>query len=104
MQDFSWHDYLVIVSFGAAIAGVVLVQTEPKTEDNLVLTDRAIFLMIFAYWLVYCLAAIGQKFVNPEWSLVIFSIRATAMFSYLLTTTCLISLPLHRYSASRQAE
>jgi hypothetical protein len=105
MQQLSWHDYLTVFSFFAAIAGLILAKTAPKSEEDAVeATDRCLFLMIFTYWSVYCVAAVGQDLLHSEWELALFSMRATALLSYFLTFTCIISLPLHRLAAGRQIE
>jgi Fe2+ transport system protein B len=105
MQYFSWHDYLVVFSSIAAIAGLALAITG-KSEDPLTATDRTLFLMIFTYWLVYCVATISQKLIHLEWEWewMLFSIRLTGLIAYLLTFTCIVSLPLHRYAVHRQTE
>jgi uncharacterized membrane protein len=104
MCNFSWHDDLVIFSFFAAIAGLLLLLTDKTNPDvELEAVDHALLMMIFAYWLVYCVAAIAIKFVQPEWEMLAVSIKLTGVLSYLLTFTCLLSLPLHRFAA-RQVE
>lgn len=104
MQHLSWHDYLVVFSLIAAIAGLALAFTDKPGDDQAATTDRALFLMIFTYWLVYCVATVAQPLIPANWELLIFSIRLTGWLAYLLTFTCIVSLPLHRYATYRQIE
>ena len=104
MPQLSWHDYLMILSFLAAIAGLaLLIFDNQKHEDDLEVTDRVLLMMSFTYWLVYCLSAGIQKCILPEWELALMSVKITGVISYLLTSTCVLSLPLHRV-ATRQPE
>lgn len=66
-------------------------------------TDYMLLLMAFAYWLVYCFAVGLQRFILPQWEIVLLSMKLLGVLSYLLTATCVLSLPLHRVS-SRQIE
>lgn len=112
MPHISWHDALLVFSFFAAIAGLLLALSDKTTESNTPEeTDRALTLMIFAYWLVHCVAIGVQKLIipegdallTPEWETALTSVRLTAVLSYLLTFACVLSLPLHRVSV-RQPE
>lgn len=100
----SWHDDLMILSFFASIAGLVLLfQDEQSSMDELELVDRMLFKMSFTYWLVFCVAFGVQKLILPEWETVLLTVKLTGVLSYLLTFTCILSLPLHRVSV-RQPE
>ena len=99
MATFSWHDYLMMLSFGSAIAGLALLLLEkPMNETDAEVADRVLLMMSFAYWLVYCVSVTALKFVQPEWETVVLSVKLTGVLSYLLTATCILSLPLHRVS------
>jgi hypothetical protein len=99
MATFSWHDYLMMLSFVAAIAGLAILSLEKAAQEtDAEIADRVLFMMSFAYWLVYCVSATALKFVRPEWETVILSVKLTGVLSYLLTATCVLSLPLHRVS------
>lgn len=104
MFHLSWHYGLLILSFFAAIAGLLLLVTDKQPDSNDPEgTNRVLLMMIFAYWLVHCMAVGLQKLVLPEWEMVLTSIKLTSALSYLLTFACVLSLPLHRVSM-RQTE
>ena len=114
-----WHDYLVLISFAACIAGLFLLSNDSQTQgsaggsslaslsqaqaDELAETEQALLSMSFSYWMVYCVAAGIQKICLPEWEIVLLSLRLTAAFSYFLTFACVLCLPLSRF-AVRQIE
>lgn len=104
MANFSWHDYLVIVSAVASISGIVLIVTDKQAaKDDVEAADRMLILMAFAYWLVYC-AAFGLKnLIAPEWEIALLSVKLAGVIAYLLTASCVLSLPLNRVS-TRQLE
>lgn len=103
-MNFSWHDYLLMASFVAAIGGIVLLKTDKSPAKNDVEeADQMLILMSFAYWLVYCVAFAAQKVISPDWETMVLSIKLTGVIAYLLTASCIISLPLNRVSV-RQPE
>lgn len=104
MPHCSWHDYLLILSFFASIAGLALLLTDKESQPTEVAAvDRMLFLMAFTYWLVFCVAFGAQKVIHPEWETLLLSVKFTGVIAYLLTATCVLSLPLHRVSV-RQPE
>ena len=111
MPSLHWHEYLLILSFFAAIAGLLLlVDTTEADETEAEVTDRVLLLMTFTYWMVHCLAVAAQKMISPDldalapgMEMLTMSIKLTGVISYLLTFTCVLSLPLHRVSI-RQTE
>lgn len=91
-------------SFFAAIVGIALLfQGSQAYESDWEITDRVLMLMTFTYWLVYCVAVGLQRFILPQWELLLWSVKLTGILAYLLTTACVLSLPLHRVSM-RQSE
>jgi hypothetical protein len=103
MPTFSWHDYLLFASFLASIAGLVLLQTGSQKENEIEFADRMLFTMSFAHWLIFCVAFVAQKVICEEWESVLMSVKIIGVIAYLLTATCILSLPLHRV-ATRQPE
>ena len=102
MATFSWHDYLMMLSFVSAIAGLALLLLEKAgSETDAEVADRVLLMMTFAYWLVYCASAVALRLVQPEWETVLLSVKLTGVLSYLLTATCVLSLPLHRVSVQQ---
>jgi len=102
MPNLFWHDYLLIVSFFASIAGLYLLhEPKPSQSNNTEATERILFRMCFAYWMVYCLATSIQKLALPDWEILFINLKITAIFSYFITFSCVLCLPLHRIS-SRQ--
>jgi hypothetical protein len=106
MVNLIWHDYLVLISFIACIAGLLLLSDSKQAQKNeFESTEQTLFMMIFAYWIVYCVAVGIQKFGLPEdWQMVLQSLRITAILSYFLTFACVLSLPCHIIFAVRQVE
>jgi len=106
MAHSNWHDYLNLASFFASVLGlfVLLNQKQTQTEDSEI-ADEVLFSMAFAYWIVQCIAIGAQKWVCPDWTTCLLSLKWTAVISYLLTFSCALSLPLHRIASNqRQAE
>ncbi len=104
MPSLHWQDYLLILSFFAAIAGILLLFDGNQANDTEAeVTDRILLLMSFTYWLVHCLAIAAEKMITPELEMLTMSVKLTGVISYLLTFTCVLSLPLHRVSI-RQTE
>lgn len=103
-MNFSWHDYLLMASFVAAIGGIVLLKTDNSpAKTDVEEADRMLILMSFTYWLVYCMAFGVQKIISPDWETMVLSIKLTGVIAYLLTASCILSLPLNRFSV-RQPE
>ena len=101
MVELNWHDNLVIVSFVASIAGLLLLGDNRKslTDDQF---ERKILLkMSFTYWIVYCISVFGLKLHLPEDSWLLLSLKLTTVLSYLLTASSILSLPLQRMAVRR---
>ncbi len=113
MVELNWHDYLVMVSFVASIAGLVLLgdnRNSQPTDDSLrdsfaarTLSEEILIKMSFTYWIVYCISVFGLKLHLPEDSWLLLSLKLTTVLSYLLTASSILSLPLQRM-AVRQVE
>lgn len=98
-----WHDLVVILSFAACIAGLFLLADTKYQVNELEETEQILFRMSFAYWMVYCVAFGIQKLALPDWEIMLLSLKLTAALSYFLTFSCIVCLPLHRFSV-RQVE
>lgn len=104
MLELNWHDYLVMVSFAASVAGLVLVRDrKSKPADDRTLSEEMLIEMSFTYWIVYCISVAGLKFHLPEDSWLLLSLKLSTVLSYLLTASSILSLPLQRM-AVRQVE
>jgi len=104
MVNLSWHDCLLILSFFASIAGIALLSIDKQpAKDEIEAADRMLMLMTFVYWLVYCVAFGVQKLISPDWETVLLSVKLTGVIAFLLTASCVLSLPLNRVSV-RQTE
>jgi hypothetical protein len=106
MPTLLWHDWLVLLSFFACLAGLGLLvgmgQDQDEDPDQ---AESILMLMIFSYWAIHCVALGIQKFTLPDWEVLLLSLKFTAIISYLLTFACAISLPLNRLAiALRQVE
>lgn len=104
MPNVSWHDYLVFISFLACIAGLFLLFNPDKTQVEKMSCDEQMLLeMSFTYWIIYCITVGMQKLELSHWEILLLSLKLTAVISYLLTFSCVLTLPLHRL-ASRYIE
>jgi hypothetical protein len=104
MSELSLHELLVIFSSIGCIVGIFLLVTDrDRAKDDVEAADHMLMLMTFAYWLVYCGAVGAQKIILPEWETAMLSAKLTSVIAFLLTVSCILSLPLNRVS-DRQAE
>ena len=105
MVELNWRDYLVMVSFVASIAGLVLLGDNRNSQptDDRTLSEEILIKMSFTYWTVYCISVFGLKLHLPEDSWLFLSLKLTTVLSYLLTASSILSLPLQRM-AVRQVE
>jgi len=99
------HEYLQLLSYFASVAGLYILFNSKDESDDSDNTSHVLFSMSFSYWLVHCLSLAAQSWISPEWEIATLSLKFTAVFSYLLTFSCAVSLPLHRISMrSKQTE
>jgi peptidoglycan biosynthesis protein MviN/MurJ (putative lipid II flippase) len=98
------HEFVVAVSFVACIAGLLLLYGSKQQKNEWEETERILLRMSFTYWLVYCVAFGIEKVILPEWSAVVMSLRMTTALSYLLTFSCILSLPLHKFAVHEVEE
>ncbi|NMG11212.1 hypothetical protein [Brasilonema sp. UFV-L1] len=98
------HDFFVLLSFIACIAGLLLLWEGEQKKDETEETEEILFRMSFSYWLVYCVAFAIQKIVLPDWETVMMSLKITAALSYFLTFSCIVSLPLHKFAVRHVEE
>lgn len=103
MVELNWHDYLVMVSFVASIAGLVLLGDRRNSQptDDRTLSEEILIKMSFTYWTVYCISVFGLKLHLPEDSWLFLSLKLTTVLSYLLTASSILSLPLQRMAVRR---
>ena len=100
-----WHESLKLLSFFASVLGLYIVVNRKSEQDDAGAADQTLFAMSFAYWIVHLVAVSAQKWIAPDWDVFMLSLKWTAVISYLLTFSCALSLPMHRFSASqRQTE
>lgn len=105
MPNLIWHDYWVVVSLIACITGLsLLFNTKQAQADDLEETERSLLMMSFSYWMVYCVAFGIQKIDLPEWETLLLSLKLTTAFSFFLTFSCILSLPLHRFALWQNAK
>lgn len=104
MINLNWHNFLIFLSFTACIAGISLLSDTKQTQSTeLEDSEQMLLRMTFSYWMVYCIAISLQKISLPDWDILLLNLRVIAALSYLLTFSCVLSLPLHRISV-RQVE
>ncbi|MBF2009327.1 hypothetical protein ACF3DV_24945 [Chlorogloeopsis fritschii PCC 9212] len=104
LMSFLCHDVVVAVSFVACILGLALLWDNKQQNDEAEVTERILFRMSFAYWLVYCIAFGIEKIVLPHWEAIHMTLRITTALSYFLTFSCIISLPLHKFAVRHVQE
>ncbi|MEG4065700.1 hypothetical protein [Microcoleus sp. SVA1_A1] len=104
MLELNWHDYLVMVSCVASIAGLILLgDRKSQPRDDRTLSEEILIKMSFVYSIVYSMSALGLKLHLPEDSWLLASLKLSTVLSYLLTVSSILSLPLQRM-AVRQVE
>ncbi|MEG5018587.1 MULTISPECIES: hypothetical protein [unclassified Microcoleus] len=102
MVELNWHDYLVMVSCVASIAGLILLSDrKSQPRDDRTLSEEILIKMSFTYWIVYCISFFGLKLHLPEDSWLLLSLKLTTVLSYLLTASSILSLPLQRMAVRR---
>jgi len=111
MVELNWHDYVVILSFVASIAGLLLlgdirnsVLTDDSVRDSFAdrtLSEEILIKMSFTYSIVYCTSVFALKLHLPEDSWLLHSLKLTTVLSYLLTASSILSLPLQRMTVRR---
>ena len=105
MFKLPWYDYLVVVSFIACIVGLFLLFNTKQTQaDELEETERSLLIMSFGYWMVYCIAFNIQKIDLSNLETLLLDLRLTAAFSYFLTFSCVLSLPLYRFALRQEGK
>ena len=106
MVELNWRDYLVMVSFVASIAGLLLLgdKRESKLAGDRTLSEEILIKMSFIYWIVYCISVFGLKLHLPEDSWLLLSLKLTTVLSYLLTASSILSLPLQRMAIRQVKE
>lgn len=103
MVELNWHDYIVIISFVAAIAGLLLLRDNRNSEaaDDRTLSEEILIKMSFTYWIVYCISVFALKLHLPQDNWLLHSLKLTTVLSYLLTASSILSLPLQRMAVRR---
>ncbi|MBE9185046.1 hypothetical protein IQ270_10050 [Microcoleus sp. LEGE 07076] len=103
MVELNWRDSVVMVSFMASIAGLLLLgdKRESKLAGERTLSEETLIEMSFTYWIVYCISFFGLKLHLPEDSWWLLSLKLTTVLSYLLTASSILSLPLQRMAVRR---
>ncbi|MEG4037963.1 hypothetical protein QT998_01115 [Microcoleus sp. S1D4] len=103
MVELNWRDCVVMISFMASIAGLLLLgnKRESKLAGDRALSEEMLIEMSFTYWIVYCISVFGLKLHLPEDSWLLLSLKLTTVLSYLLTASSILSLPLQRMAVRR---
>jgi hypothetical protein len=104
MTFFVCQEYINLISFFASVLGLFLLlndKSQPFSADDQD-PDNMLLAMSFGYWIIHCVTLSAQKWVSPEWEIVLLSLKFAAVLSYLLTFSCVLSLPLNRIASRRQ--
>lgn len=100
-----WYQYTLLASFFASVLGLYLLYNhETIRKQDLDESQWMLFAMSFAYWIVHCVAMGAQRWVSPDWPVVLLSLKFTAVIAALLTFSCALSLPLNQIAARQQPE
>ncbi|MEO3705148.1 hypothetical protein [Trichormus azollae] len=98
------HEFIVTVSFMACIVGLVLLWDSKIEKDEARASEEVLLRMSFTYWLVYCVAFGIEKMILPNWEGLTTTLNITRALSYFLTFSCILSLPLHKFSVHEVEE
>ncbi|MEA5551935.1 hypothetical protein VB713_13365 [Anabaena cylindrica UHCC 0172] len=104
MHSVFCHEFVVAISCVACILGLLMLWDNNKQKDEAQETEEVLLRMSFTYWLVYCVAFGIEKIVLPNWEGLTMTLRITIALSYLLTFSCILSLPLHKFAVHRVEE
>jgi peptidoglycan biosynthesis protein MviN/MurJ (putative lipid II flippase) len=96
--NFFSHNFAVVASSVACILGLLLMWDSNKPKNDAEETEQILVKMSFSYWLVYCISFGIQKAILPDWHNLLVTLKITAALSYFLTFSCILSLPLHKFS------
>ncbi|MEO1373138.1 MAG: hypothetical protein AAFW70_02195 [Cyanobacteria bacterium J06635_10] len=99
--NFICHEFFVMLSFVACIAGLVILWDKNQIKNEIQQTEKILFRMSFSYWLVYCIAFGIEKIFLPSGEVLLMSLRMTTALSYFLTFSCIMCLPLHKFAMRR---
>jgi hypothetical protein len=98
LNNLCCHNSAVMLSAIACIAGLGLLWGYDSQNDEAKETERILLMMSFSYWLLYCVAFGMQKITLPGWETLIQPLKITTALAYLLTFSCVLSLPLHKFA------
>jgi hypothetical protein len=99
-----WIESVRLVSFFACVLGLFVLYNDRSTQEDLGEANWNLMSFSFGYWIVNCLAHAGQNCLCPTWTTVLLSVKLTSLFSFLLTFSCILSLPLNRVAARYRTE
>jgi threonine/homoserine efflux transporter RhtA len=94
----SCHGFAVATSAIACVFGIWLLWGEKQGKGEYSETEATLLRMSFSYWLVYCVAFGIEHQVLTDWEALKTTLRITTALSYLLTFSCILSLPLHKFA------
>ncbi|WP_404784616.1 hypothetical protein [Altericista sp. CCNU0014] len=103
MQTLSWHDSILLVSCFASVAGLYFYgrsQAEDPTDAEA--AHETLVRLSFVYWLVYCASNWGEQICASSSQGLACSLRVLGLFSYILTFSCVLSVPLHAIEQRRR--
>ncbi len=96
MPTLSWHDAVLLVSCFTSVAGLYFFgrsQIEDPTDAEA--AHETLVRLSFVYWIVYCCANWAEQICAASSQDVQCSLRILALLSYILTFSCVFSVPLH---------
>lgn len=102
MPGSTWYNFLLSFSFIACVAGLYLLSISKQDEVNEAKeTEHLLMMLVFGYWMVHCVAVGIPKIGLLECETLLLSLKVTAILTYLLTFSCVLSLPLHLIASRR---
>jgi hypothetical protein len=93
-----------LVSFFASVAGLFVLCNDRSTQADFKESNWMLMAMTFGYWMIHCVARIGDSCLCEDWTVAVMSVKMTALFSMLLTFSCALSLPLNLIAAKNPQE
>jgi hypothetical protein len=102
MSQMLWIESIRLASFFASAIGLYILYNDASTQEDFGEASWNLLSFSFGYWIVNCVAHALQCQVCTEWTVALLSLKFTSLFSFLLTFSCVLSLPLNQIAARQQ--
>jgi hypothetical protein len=102
MTQMLWIESIRLASFFASAIGLYILYNDASTQKDFGEANWNLMSFSFGYWMVHCIAHGLQCQVCTDWTVAMLSLKFTSLFSFLLTFSCALSLPLNRIAAKHE--